>query len=728
MMTDAPWWRSAVVYQIYPRSFADSDGDGIGDLRGIISRVDHLARLGVDVVWLSPIYPSPQDDAGYDISDYENVDPTFGTLADLDELIAALHDRGIKLVMDLVVNHTSDEHPWFVESRSDPRSEKRDWYFWRPPRDGMAPGQPGAEPTNWVSFFSGPAWDLDPASGEYYLHLFARKQPDLNWENPQVRAAVYRMMRGWVERGVDGFRMDVVNFISKDVGPDGSLPDGIVTPATAPYGDGAAGFICGPRIHEYLAEMHCEVFAGLDAVPITVGEMPGVTVEQAVLFTDPARAEVDMVFQFEHVSLDQGAGKWDVRPFRLRDLKASFGRWQAGLAQTGWNSLYWNNHDQPRIVSRWGDDGRYRVQSATMLATVLHCHRGTPYVYQGEELGMRNVPFGSIADFRDIESLNHYMAAVARGEDPEQVLAALRVMGRDNARTPVQWDASPNAGFTTGTPWIAVNPDYPQVNAAAQVDDPGSVFTHYRRLIALRHTEPAVAHGDFTMLLPDDDTVYAFTRRYLDDRGEVELLVLGNFSGEEVSADFDGWDGAELVLGNYPDGGDGCALRAWEARVHRRILAPTKGEAPRVGSGHRGGRLQRHVQLQGPVGEDRRRAQAGPAQQTGDPHLVRGHGAGELTHAELHGRLRDPAHQRGAQPPVLPRVFHQHTESGARGGRRGLDSGFDTGLDQAQVGQADRAAAVAGQRQHRTPARRINERAQLVGVEARGRAEEPCAA
>ena len=264
-MTDAPWWRSAVVYQIYPRSFADSDGDGIGDLRGIISRVDHLARLGVDVVWLSPIYPSPQDDAGYDISDYENVDPTFGTLADLDELIAALHDRGIKLVMDLVVNHTSDEHPWFVESRSDPRSEKRDWYFWRPPREGMTPGQPGAEPTNWASFFSGPAWDLDPASGEYYLHLFSRKQPDLNWENPQVRAAIYRMMRGWVERGVDGFRMDVVNFISKDVGPDGSLPDGIVTPATAPYGDGAAGFICGPRIHEYLAEMHREVFAGLDA-------------------------------------------------------------------------------------------------------------------------------------------------------------------------------------------------------------------------------------------------------------------------------------------------------------------------------------------------------------------------------------------------------------------------------------------------------------------------------
>ena len=582
-MTDAPWWRSAVVYQIYPRSFADSDGDGIGDLRGIMSRVDHLARLGVDVVWLSPIYPSPQDDAGYDISDYENVDPTFGTLADLDELIAALHDRGIKLVMDLVVNHTSDEHPWFVESRSDPRSEKRDWYFWRPPRDGMAPGQPGAEPTNWVSFFSGPAWDLDPASGEYYLHLFARKQPDLNWENPQVRAAVYRMMRGWVERGVDGFRMDVVNFISKDVGPDGSLPDGIVTPATAPYGDGAAGFICGPRIHEYLAEMHHEVFAGLDTVPITVGEMPGVTVEQAVLFTDPARAEVDMVVQFEHVSLDQGAGKWDVQPFRLRDLKASFGRWQAGLAQTGWNSLYWNNHDQPRIVSRWGDDGAYRVQSATMLATVLHLHRGTPYVYQGEELGMRNMPFGSIADFRDIESLNHYAVAVARGEDPEHVLAALRAMGRDNARTPVQWDASSHAGFTTGVPWIAVNPDYPEVNAAAQVDDPGSVFSHYRRLISLRHTEPAVAHGDFTMLLPDDDAVYAFTRRYSDDRGEIELLVLGNFTGAKVDAEIDGWAGAELVLGNYPDPADmadaACpaALRPWEARVYRRVRPSRPG-------------------------------------------------------------------------------------------------------------------------------------------------------
>lgn len=569
---DAPWWRSAVVYQIWPRSFADSDGDGVGDLRGILGRLDHLVRLGVDVVWLSPIYPSPQDDAGYDISDYEGVDPTFGTSADLDELIAALHERGIRLVMDLVVNHTSDEHPWFVASR-EPGSAKRDWYWWRPPRAGMAAGAPGAEPNNWGSFFSGPAWTLDEASGEYYLHLFARKQPDLNWENADVRDAVYAMMRRWLDRGVDGFRMDVINFISKDA----ELPDGPVL-GNGPYGDGAAGFICGPRIHEFLAEMHREVFAGREDKLLTVGEMPGVTVEQAREFTDPARAEVDMVFQFEHVSLDAGANKWDLRPFRLRDLKASFGRWQAGLAEVGWNSLYWDNHDQPRIVSRWGDDGAYRVESATMLATVLHLHRGTPYVYQGEELGMTNVPFPSIADYRDVESLNHYAAAVERGEDPADVLAGLRVKSRDNARTPVQWDASPHAGFTTGTPWIAVNPNYPEINAAAQVDDPDSVFSHYRRLIALRHDEPVVAHGDFAMLLPDHDTVYAFTRRL----GAVELLVLGNFSGDDVHVEIadeggPGWADADLVLGNYPDAAHPCgkadpgALRPWEATVHRRV-------------------------------------------------------------------------------------------------------------------------------------------------------------
>jgi oligo-1,6-glucosidase len=563
---DAPWWTRAVVYQVYPRSFADSDGDGIGDLGGVLQRLDHLADLGVDVVWLSPVYPSPQADNGYDISDYTDIDPLFGSLAQLDELVAALHARGMRLLMDLVVNHTSDQHPWFVESRSSPSSPKRDWYWWRPPRDGFAAGTPGAEPTNWRSFFSGPTWELDEASGEYHLHLFAREQPDLNWENPQVRQAVYAMMRWWLDRGVDGFRMDVINMISKDVGPDGALHDGPPIPGTA-LGDGSASYICGPRIHEFLQEMHREVFAGRDAVLLTVGEMPGVTVEQARLFTDPARAEVDMVFQFEHVGLDHGATKWDLRPLRLTDLKASFGRWQAGLAEAGWNSLYWDNHDQPRAVSRFGDDSpRFRRASATCLATLLHLHRGTPYVYQGEEIGMANFPFTGIGDFRDVESLNHFAAAVQAGQDEAAVLAALRASSRDNARTPVQWDASPHAGFTTGTPWLPVNPDCAEWNVAAQRDDPQSVLAHHRRLIALRHSDDVVALGDFTMLLPDHEQVYAFTRS-LDG---TTLLVACNVSGtpQPLAELLPEAVGAELVLGNLPSS-DPAVLAPWEARVLR---------------------------------------------------------------------------------------------------------------------------------------------------------------
>jgi oligo-1,6-glucosidase len=529
-----PWWTSAVVYQIYPRSFADSDGNGIGDLGGIAAHLDHLAALGVDVLWLSPVYPSPQDDAGYDISDYRDIDSTFGTLAQFDQLLARVHARGMKLVMDLVVNHTSDEHPWFVDSRAG--GEKRDWYIWR------------ADPNNWRSFFSGSAWEFDPGRGEYYLHLFSRKQPDLNWENAEVRRAVYEMMRWWLDRGVDGFRMDVINMISKVPG----LPDGV----------GGEGYICGPRIHEFLQEMHREVFAGRDGL-LTVGEMPGVTVEQAREFTDPARAEVDMVFQFEHVQLDRGATKWDIRPLDLRDLKASLGRWQAGLADVGWNSLYWNNHDQPRAVSRFGDDGAHRVRSAKALGTVLHLQRGTPYVYQGEELGMTNAPFAAIEDFRDIESLNHYHEAVAAGEDPAAVLATLRTASRDNARTPMQWDASEHAGFTTGTPWLAVNPNHTEINARAARADPDSVFHHYRRLIELRHAEPAVALGDFTMLWAADPQVYAYTRR-LDD---VELLVVANLSGEPAAPDLSGWADADLVLTNCPPGD---RLEPWEARVYRR--------------------------------------------------------------------------------------------------------------------------------------------------------------
>ena len=566
-MTSAnpPWWTSAVVYQVYPRSFADSDGDGIGDLEGIRGKLDHLADLGVDVVWLSPVYRSPQDDNGYDISDYQDIDPVFGTLAQFDALLSDAHARGMKIVMDLVVNHTSDEHPWFVESRSSTTSPKRDWYWWRDARPGMAPGAPGAEPTNWQSFFSGPSWELDETTGQYYLHLFSRKQPDLNWENQQVRAAIHEMLRWWLDRGVDGFRMDVINMISKQ--PD--LPDGPPIPGT-PYGDGTVATFFGPRLHEFLAEMHREVFAGRDADLITVGEMPGATVEQARLVTDPARAELDMVFQFEHVQLDQGASKWDHRSLRLTDLKASLGRWQAGLADVGWNSLYWDNHDQPRAVSRFGDDSpRHRRDAATCLATLLHGHRGTPYVYQGEEIGMANSQWADIRDFRDIESLNHFAAATAGGQDPAEVLAVLRPTSRDNARTPVQWDATEHAGFTTGTPWIAVNPDHVGWNVAAQRDDPHSVLAHHRALIALRHANRTVQLGDFTMLLPDHEHVYAYTRS-LD--GET-LLVVANVSATHypLAELLPEAVGAEVVLGNrdHLADHDPAVVGPWDARILR---------------------------------------------------------------------------------------------------------------------------------------------------------------
>ena len=567
---DAPWWTGAVVYQIYPRSFQDSDGDGVGDLRGVLRRIDHLVDLGVDVVWFSPVYRSPQDDNGYDISDYQDVDPLFGTLADLDEVVEALHAHGIKVVMDLVVNHTSDEHPWFVESRSSKDNPKRDWYWWRPARPGMQPGTPGAEPTNWGSFFSGPTWEYDETTGEYYLHLFSRKQPDLNWENPEVRQAVHAMMRWWLDRGVDGFRMDVINLISKVVGEDGSLADGPAT--TGALGDGSAQYTHGPRLHEFLQEMHREVFDGRRDGLLLVGETPGATVEDGVLFTDPRRRELDMVFTFEHMGLDHGpGGKFDPRPFDLRDLKAVLGRWQTGLAEAGWNALYWDNHDQPRIVSRFGDDGEHRRDSATMLATVLHLHRGTPYVYQGEELGMTNAHLDSFDGYRDIESLRHVEEARELGlATDEQLLAGLAASSRDNARTPVQWDASPHAGFTTGEPWIGVNPDHVTVNAEAERADPRSVLHHYRRLVALRHEDATVRLGDFTMLLPEHRHVYAFTRRLGDDA----LLVLGSFSGEPQEVEVDAaWDGADVVLGNLEDPAvphDGrVRLRPWEAVVLR---------------------------------------------------------------------------------------------------------------------------------------------------------------
>ena len=563
-------WRRWVVYQVYPRSFADSDGDGVGDLRGVLSHLDHLQRLGVDVLWLSPVYRSPMDDNGYDISDYQDVDPLFGTVADLDELIKALHARGMRLVMDLVVNHTSDEHPWFIESRSSRDNPKRDWYWWRDPRPGLAPGTPGAEPTNWESHFSGPTWTWDGHTGQYYLHIFSRKQPDLNWENPEVRQAVYAMMRWWLDRGVDGFRMDVINMISKDT----SLPDTVPRPGSR-YGPGDAYFTCGPRNHEFLQEMYREVFAGRPAHVLTVGEMPGVTIPQAVLFTAPERRELDMVFQFEHVQLGTGADKFDLRPLRLPDLKASMAAWQAGLARRGWNSLYWSNHDQPRSVSRFGDDGAHRVASAKTLATVLHLHQGTPYVYQGDELGMANAPFAAIGDFRDIQTLNYYAQAAARGDaDLAALLLAMSKMSRDQGRRPVQWDATPAAGFTTGTPWIAVNPDHTEVNAAAQVGQPGSVFEHYRQLIGLRHTDPVVTDGDFELLLADHPVIWAFLRRGRD----AELLVAANFSADVAGAvlPLEGeWADAAVVLSSLPEQSPlqpppDLKLRPWESVIWRR--------------------------------------------------------------------------------------------------------------------------------------------------------------
>ncbi|WP_037291688.1 glycoside hydrolase family 13 protein [Saccharibacillus sacchari] len=549
------FWKEAVVYQIYPRSFMDSDGDGVGDLRGIILKLDYLKELGVDVIWLSPVYKSPNDDNGYDISDYEDIMDEFGTMSDWEELLKGLHERGIKLMMDLVVNHTSDEHPWFIESKNNPDGEYGDYYVWR----DAAPD--GGLPNNWESFFSGPVWEYSEERGQYYLHLFSKKQPDLNWENEKVRHAVYKMMKFWLDKGVDGFRMDVINLISK--------VDGLPSNGTAPIADGSMYYVDGPRIHEFLQEMNAEVLSKYDI--ITVGEMPGVTVEEAKKYTAEERKELQMIFQFEHMRLDGGpGGKWDIVPWKLPQLKAVMHKWQIGLAEKGWNSLYLNNHDQPRMVSRFGNDGEYRVQSAKLLATLLHTLKGTPYVYQGEELGMTNVKFPMIDEYKDIESLNMYNERVTHGgADPGTVMAAIQTRGRDNARTPVQWDDSEHAGFTTGKPWIGVNPNYKTINAARQLGDPESVFHYYKELIALRKKHPILTYGDYELLLPDHETIYAYTRTLGD---ETWLTVL-NFSTEPSVFEWPGNLGsreATLVIGNYGESdADRNEWRPYEARVYK---------------------------------------------------------------------------------------------------------------------------------------------------------------
>ncbi|SDC69044.1 oligo-1,6-glucosidase [Melghirimyces thermohalophilus] len=554
------WWKESVVYQIYPRSFKDSDGDGIGDLKGITEKLDYLEELGVDVIWLSPVYQSPNDDNGYDISDYRAIMDEFGTMADWEELLEAVHRRGMKLVMDLVVNHTSDEHAWFVASRSSKDSPYRDYYWWRP-------GSDGKEPNNWESMFSGSAWEYDETTDEYFLHLFSKKQPDLNWENPRLRREIYEMMTWWLDKGIDGFRMDVINFISKVPKlPDAPDPEG------KGYVSGADFFMNGPRIHEFLQEMNREVLHRYDIM--TVGEMPGVTPEEARLYTGEARNELNMVFQFEHMDLDSGpGGKWDVKPMKLTDLKRTMTRWQKGLEGCGWNSLYWNNHDQPRIVSRWGDDGEHRVVSAKMLATCLHLMQGTPYIYQGEELGMTNVQFDSIEDYRDIETMNMYREKVEKeGVDPTEVMRSIHKKSRDNARTPMQWDDSANGGFTSGTPWIRVNPNYPEINAAQAVKDPDSVFHYYRRLIQLRKKYPIMVYGIYDLILEDHEQIYAYTRSF---KGE-QWLVICNFSGEE--ADFQmpaevEMTRQELIIANLEvdptENISSFTLKPYEARVYQ---------------------------------------------------------------------------------------------------------------------------------------------------------------
>jgi len=555
---DKAWWKEAVVYQVYPRSFMDSDGDGIGDINGILMKLDYLQELGVNVIWLSPVYQSPNDDNGYDISDYKSIMTEFGTMSDFDRLLKAVHERGMKVMMDLVVNHSSDEHPWFKESRSSKDNPKRDYYIWKPGRNGK-------EPNNWESIFKGSAWEYDEGTDEYYLHLFSRKQPDLNWENPKLREEIYSIMTWWLDKGVDGFRMDVINFLSKDQ----SYSDGAVHHEKQ-HGDGSPFFLNGPRIHEFLQEINQRTLSGHDV--ITVGEMPGVTPEEAQLFTGKDRGELHMVFQFEHMDLGSGpAGKWSNDKWKLSDLKRILSKWQTGLEGDGWNSLYWNNHDQPRIVSRFGNDGKYRIESAKMLAACLHMLQGTPYIYQGEELGMTNVAFESIDDYRDIETLNSYDELVnSHGWSKERMMSAIHARSRDNARTPIQWNDSRNAGFTKGTPWIKVNPNFPEINAEIAYNDPNSIFHFYKKLIQLRKEHEIVVYGRFELLWPEDERIFAYTRSFEEEK----LLVLCNFKEEQASftlpEELHAYSATRLI-GNYDQEEEGISskpLRPYECRVY----------------------------------------------------------------------------------------------------------------------------------------------------------------
>lgn len=536
------WWHSSVVYQIYPRSFKDSNGDGIGDINGVREKLDYLKELGIDVIWLSPVYKSPNDDNGYDISDYCDIMDEFGTMEDMDNLLKEANERGIKILMDLVVNHTSDEHKWFIEAKKSKDNEYRDYYIWRDSVDGN-------EPNDLGSTFSGSAWQYDETTGQYYLHLFSKKQPDLNWENEKVRNEVYKMMNFWVDKGIGGFRMDVIDLIGK-------VPDEMIT------GN-------GPKLHEYLQEMNKAALEGKDL--LTVGETWGATPDVAKLYSNPGRKELSMVFQFEHIGLDQieGKEKWDVKSLELLDLKKVLSKWQTELEGQGWNSLFWNNHDLPRIVSRWGNDKEYRIESAKMLATLLHGMKGTPYIYQGEELGMTNVRFDDINDYNDIESLNMYKDRLSKGYSHNEIMESIYAKGRDNARTPMQWDDSENAGFTTGTPWLAVNKNYDKINAKQCLQDENSIFNHYKKLIDIRKNNDTIIYGDYKLLCEDDENIFAYVRELNGDK----ILVVCNFYDKDVEFKFEGdFNYSKVLLSNYNDSSkmiEKLKLRPYEAVMYR---------------------------------------------------------------------------------------------------------------------------------------------------------------
>ena len=559
-MNNKKWWQNSVVYQIYPRSFQDSNGDGIGDIQGIIKRLDYLQELGIDAIWLSPVCKSPQDDNGYDISDYQDIDPMFGNLDDMEQLISEAKKRNIRIIMDLVLNHSSDEHRWFTEAKKSKDNPYHDYYVWRDGEEGVYPNDMG-------SAFGGPAWEWVPELKQYYFHQFSVKQPDLNWENPKVRREIYDMILWWMDKGVGGFRLDVIDQIAKE--PDLKITNN------------------GPRLHEFIQELSRETFQKGDL--ITVGEAWGADIDRAKLYSKPDGSEFSMVFQFEHMMLDQEPGKekWDFCPLPFVKLKKCLEKWQKELHGCGWNSLFWDNHDLPRIVSRWGNDREYRVESAKMLATVLHGMEGTPYVYQGEELGMTNVRFDSIEQYQDIEIRNMYRERLEKGYAEKDIMESIYAKGRDNARTPMQWDDTENAGFTTGTPWLGVNPNYTEINARSQLQDENSVFHYYKKLIHLRKENSIFVDGDFTLLLPEDENIFAYVREYEGRK----LLVAANFTDKEVEcpllkewgvpADEDGAaksrdNGVKLLIHNYNDLPSQQKLRPYEAMIWEKAETGTE--------------------------------------------------------------------------------------------------------------------------------------------------------